>query len=353
MLDKVLSQKRVLLLTQEEGRLEDGRVVGNASCAYLSRGLEERGYKVEQLTISKCEIVDGKVYYNDAQGNKQEVNFGLYGGIIRRAWDGKTNSHRSVAILEIAEQQGLYPLNPSSAAKITLDKTRQQEILEASAVPMPKSFTLDSLEDIDNKLAQLQRIHEKKGLPDSSPVFVLKNKNGTGGSGIEFYKLSESDALRGAVNIITQNGGTCVLQEYIKPQLITAVENPCNSAHWRILMVRDGRNPEKYNVIGGIYFQREGSWVSNSSSAVGKLSTAAKFDVPEDIISSLSKVAHSMGLNQFGADVMGNVILELNDSPGLSGKFLEQQEVAKKCAQAFAAAMQKKQLEQPRTLSKL
>jgi len=292
--------------------------------------------------ISDCDLRKDGLYH---KGEKIDLN--NYNGVIKRTWDGGKNAAKGADIQQYLETQGLYAETPSIAQRITLNKVHMQLVMDDQGVKTPKTVIYDfthSPYDETTALTNFNKLPREAG----KPVAVLKQQTGTQGNGIAFYHSQEEvfTALRGAATAKQ----TVLMQEYISPTLRIKSETNTdrNAAHYRIIMSRN-KETGNYQCLGGLYLQRNGAYISNSSyKGEGILHTEA---LPTETLSlhllrDLAKTGRKIGIHQFGADVMindkGAFILELNDGFGISGPLLEKQKIPEKYVDSFLERYQER-----------
>ena len=139
------------------------------------------------------------------------------------------------------------------------------------------------------------------------PAYVLKNKSGTHGTGLEMFNSNGKSQLEEKIKESISKGEELKVEEYIAPELIgvkiTSKEEKA-AAHRRVVMSKDENG--EYQLIGHIVLQRTGAWVSNSGyeEGVGCSYSGEEYPIPKGLIDDLTKAAKVMGLNHFGADVI-------------------------------------------------
>ena len=347
---------KILLLTQEPGQLKTDKTTlfGNRSCGLIDFEHRKLGNIVTQLTISNLIVRAEKLFYT-ASGMEHEIDVSDYAGVLLRTWgDEKQEKLALHKILPFLEKKGIYPDNPSDSILMTCSKREMQYAIDKAGVISPKSFIVDStyLSDVvklDRAVSQLGNIFQTKSLDATIyPAYVIKADFGTHGAGVRMFKQGEEKEMKDHISSVIEGLASskfCLMQEYVKPKFTLSSEESSSavyagvptarSAHYRVVMSRQIHNG--FEMIGGIHFQRNGSWVSNSHCPVGTLfkEPLSPENLPQGLIQALTEVANQLQLNQFGADIIVDddgqfYVLELNDGMGISGDILEHQAVPQK-----------------------
>jgi len=177
---------------------------------------------------------------------------------------------------------------------------------------------------------------QQEELPTNKARWVVKPKYGTAGNGIQFMNNAELllKVSKGEIQY------PFILQERIKSDLFFQGNNEKDSSHLRIIL---SRGPDGiYEYLGGLKIGKRDSLISNISSDSGTLVTEIldKNEIPPKLLQRLSAIAAEFGINQTGFDLIKSddgkyFVLELNDGPGVTGKLLDEQDVAQKYVGSF------------------
>jgi glutathione synthase/RimK-type ligase-like ATP-grasp enzyme len=330
---------KIALITQLPGhvtQIDEKGILheGNRSCALYEYEHKKLHNRVTQYKIADIEIRGDNLYYKNTP-----LDLSGFDAVVRRAWDGATNSLKSLEILRLIEKQypQIYPDNPSKGITITVDKTMMQHALETAGVPTPKTLvyhpgTTHSPALLQQDLHTLAHSHTDDESSTTHPTFVLKQQHGTQGKTIQMFRLNKIDELIKAILSYIADNIAVVIQEYIAPVIPPTITGIKAAAHYRIIMSATGTG---YNVIGGKQLARSNSWISNSHHSEGQL-FETELNILEHtyipVIANLCKIGNHTGMQQFGADVLidkhgKHYVLEINDSMGISGDMLESQQV--------------------------
>lgn len=345
---EVTSNYNIILLTQEPGYLNPvtGIEVGNRSCALIQNEHQKIGNNLVQFKIEDCKVsLEGDFLY---RGNKIDIQ--SFQGVVLRTWGDNQEQEKAINVLmPYLEKHGLYPDNSVDAIKNTISKKQMQAAIENAKANCPLTLVIEQ-DKFDKSefllfVKQLQETHKKKSLDKSYPAYVVKPDAGTHGNGVEMFFVGEEDKLYNYIESVSKKE-ICVLQEYVKPafSMIEKQENEACSAHYRIIMSR--QNDNSFTMIGGLFLQRTGSWVSNTHCPKGELHKRilSSKEVPQSLLETLAQIANNINLNQFGADVLIDdfgafYILELNDGMGISGPLLEKQQISTKYIQSHISRL--------------
>lgn len=343
-MEKMEKSKRVILLTQQLGVFTpEGVLEGRDSTAKIDRLLKQKGCDVLQLKITDCSIRNGKLIHKNSDVDSV-VNIEAYGSVIKRSWDGGINANHGTDLQRFLESKGLYADNPATAQDITHNRFKMQSVLESvKGLKTPATFTIRSSADIKPALSILKLKHEFKPNSANYPAFVVKGIQGTHGNGLLFYTMQERAELEAKLETATEEN-PIILQEFIKGTLISGVntgDSIKNAAHQRVIISRSGKD-KPYEYIGGLYFQRNGAWISNSHAKEGTPHKRSLEQPDENNLELLGNAASEIGLNQAGIDVIKSVdggyyVLEYNDSMGVTGELLEKNGVTEKYVDSFLA----------------
>ncbi|MCX6649466.1 MAG: RimK family alpha-L-glutamate ligase [Candidatus Bathyarchaeota archaeon] len=194
-------------------------------------------------------------------------------------------STRRISLLEHMEVAGIRVVNPCYAFRRARDKYATQYTLEAAGLPIPTTYTTESMADA-------YRVSEAYG------EFIYKPILSSMGKGA--MKFSDPDLAYNAYKMLDRYSQPLILQKY--------VQNPGRDI--RVFVIGE-------EVVGSAYkYRAKGKWKTN----VAQGGTMVDEKVPEDILELGLSATQAMGLDYSGVDVIespdGPVILEVNGSPG-------------------------------------
>jgi RimK family alpha-L-glutamate ligase len=192
---------------------------------------------------------------------------------------------RRISLIEHMEIAGIRVVNPCYAFRRARDKYATQYSLEAAGLPIPTTYTTESLADA-------YEASERYG------EFIYKPILGSMGKGA--MKFSDADLAYNAYKMLDRFSQPLILQKY--------VQNPGRDI--RVFVIGD-------EAVGSAYkYRAAGKWKTN----VAQGGTMVDEKVPDDILELGLSASAAMGLDYSGVDVMespdGPVILEVNASPG-------------------------------------
>ena len=194
-------------------------------------------------------------------------------------------STRRISLLEHMEVAGIRVVNSSYAFRRARDKYATQYTLEAAGLPVPTTYTTESLADA-------YRTSELYGEFIYKPILSSMGKGS--------LKFNDPDLAYNAYKMLDRFSQPIILQKY--------VTNPGRDI--RVFVIGE-------RVVGSAYkYRPEGKWKTNVAQG-GKMVDER---VPDDILELGLKATEVMGLNYSGIDVIespdGPMILEVNGSPG-------------------------------------
>ena len=192
---------------------------------------------------------------------------------------------RRISLLEHMEVVGIRMVNPSYAFRRARDKYATQYVLAAAGLPIPTTYTTESLADA-------YTASEMYGEFIYKPILSSMGKGS--------LKFSDPDLAYNAYKMLDRFSQPFILQKY--------VPNPGRDI--RVFVIGD-------QVVGSAYkYKPEGKWKTNV--AQGGTMTGEK--VPDEILDLGLEATHVLGLDYSGVDVIespdGPVVLEVNASPG-------------------------------------
>lgn len=194
-------------------------------------------------------------------------------------------STRRISLLEHMEVAGIRVVNPSYAFRRARDKYATQYTLEAAGLPVPTTYTTESMADA-------YRASELYGEFIYKPILSSMGKGS--------LKFTDPDLAYNAYKMLDRFSQPLILQKY--------VPNPGRDI--RVFVIGD-------RVVGSAYkYRPEGKWKTN----VAQGGRMVEERVPDDILELGVKATEAMGLDYSGVDVIespeGPVVLEVNGSPG-------------------------------------
>lgn len=205
---------------------------------------------------------------------------------------GSETSYFTLAVLRHFERQGVAMVNGPAAIEAVADKLQTLQILSRAGLPIPKTILGKFPVDVDV-------VERELGFP-----VVVKTLKGTRGNGV--LLCSDREQFNDLANLLdgANPGADFIFQQYIK------------SSHGRDVRVL---------VINGKAIaamerrSADGSFKSNIS--LGGVGSC--FDPPEPMAHLAVRVAHALGLDVAGVDILfdtnGYRICEANSSPGFQG----------------------------------
>ncbi len=192
---------------------------------------------------------------------------------------------RRISLVEHMEIAGIRVVNACYPFRRARDKYATQYTLEAAGLPIPTTYTTESMADA-------YEVSERYG------EFIYKPILSSMGKGA--MKFSDADLAYNAYKMLDRFSQPLILQKF--------VENPGRDI--RVFVIGG-------EIVGSAYkYRAPGKWKTN----VAQGGTMVDEKVPDDILELGLKATEAMGLDYSGVDVMespdGPVILEVNGSPG-------------------------------------
>jgi len=220
-------------------------------------------------------------------GREEVTDFDLC--FLRSFGPGSTEQvTRRISLLEHMEVAGIRVINSTYPFRRSRDKYATQYTLQAAGIPVPETFTSESL----------ARAYEQTGV--MLPV-IYKPILGSMGRGS--MRFEDADLAYNAYKMLDRIYHPIIIQRYI--------ESPGRDI--RVFIIGD-------KCVGAVYkYLPEGSWKSN----VAQGGRMMEEDIPQEIIELGFKAQRAMGLDYCGVDILespeGPVVLEVNASPGWQG----------------------------------
>ena len=192
---------------------------------------------------------------------------------------------RRISMVEHMEVAGMRVVNPCYPFRRARDKYATQYYLQAANLPVPTTFTTESM-------AEGYKIAENYKELIYKPILSSMGKGA--------IKFTDPDLAYNAFRMLGRFGMPLILQKY--------VPNPGRDI--RVFVIGD-------QVIGSAYkYRAPGNWKTN----VAQGGTMTSENVPNEVLELGVKATKVMGLDYSGVDIIegpnGPVILEVNASPG-------------------------------------
>jgi len=209
--------------------------------------------------------------------------------LLRSFGPGSTEqSTRRISMLEHMEVAGIKVVNSTYPFRRSRDKYATQYVLHAAGIPIPQTFTTESL-------ARAYQNTNEMGKTIYKPIL--------GSMGRGSMKFDDADLAYNAYRLLDRLHHPLILQKY--------VQTPGRDI--RVFIVGD-------NVVGAVFkYLPEGEWKSNVAQG-GKM---VEKEMSDEIIEMAFKANEAMGLDYSGVDILespeGPIVLEVNASPGWQG----------------------------------
>ncbi len=209
--------------------------------------------------------------------------------LLRSFGPGSTEqSTRRISLLEHMEVAGIKVVNSTYPFRRSRDKYATQYVLHAAGIPIPQTFTTESLARAYHKTNEM-------GSTIYKPIL--------GSMGRGSMKFDDADLAYNAYRMLDRLHHPLILQKYVKTP----------GRDIRVFIVGD-------EVVGAVYkYLPEGEWKSNVAQG-GKM---VEEEVSDEIIDMAFKATKAMGLDYSGVDILespeGPIVLEVNASPGWQG----------------------------------
>ena len=208
---------------------------------------------------------------------------------LRSFGSGSTEqATRRISMMEHMEVAGIKVINSTYPFRRSRDKYATQYTLQAAGLPIPKTFTTESL----------ARAYEQT--EEMKPVIYKPILSSMGRGSMKF---DDTDLAYNAYKMLDRLYHPLIIQGYI--------QNPGRDI--RVFVIGD-------ECVGAVYkYIPEGKWKSNVAQG-GKM---VEEDMSPEIIELGFKAARAMGLDYCGVDIIespeGPVVLEVNAAPGWQG----------------------------------
>lgn len=209
--------------------------------------------------------------------------------LLRSFGPGSTEqSTRRISMLEHMEMAGIKMVNSTYPFRHSRDKYATQYRLYAAGIPIPETFTTESLARAYKKTQEMGEVIYK-------PILSSMGRGS--------MKFNDADLAYNAYRLLDRLQHPLILQKYI--------ETPGRDI--RVFIVGE-------EVVGAVYkYLPEGEWKSNVAQG-GKM---VEEDMSDEIIEMAFHATDAMGLDYAGVDILespeGPVVLEVNASPGWQG----------------------------------
>lgn len=195
---------------------------------------------------------------------------------------------RRISLLEHMEMSGIRVMNRTYPFRRARDKYSTQYTLYAHRLPIPHTYTSESLARAYEKTKEMGELIYK-------PILSSMGRGA--------MKFTDADLAYNAYRTLDRLNHPFILQKYI--------ENPGRDI--RLFVIGN-------QVVGAVYkYLPEGAWKSNVAQG-GKM---VEEEMSPEIIELGLKATEAMGLDYCGVDIIespdGPVILECNASPGWQG----------------------------------
>ena len=220
-------------------------------------------------------------------GRDEVTDFDLC--FLRSFGPGSTEqATRRISLMEHMEVSGIRVINSTYPFRRSRDKYATQYTLHAAGVPIPRTFTTESLARAYERTQEMAPIIYK-------PILSSMGKGS--------MKFDDADLAYNAYKMLDRMYHPIIIQKYIR--------NPGRDI--RVFIVGD-------QCVGAVYkYIPEGHWKSNVAQG-GKM---VEEDMPSEIIDLAFKANKAMGLDYSGVDILesedGPVVLEVNAAPGWQG----------------------------------
>jgi RimK family alpha-L-glutamate ligase len=195
---------------------------------------------------------------------------------------------RRISLMEHMEVAGIRVINRTYPFRRSRDKYSTQYTLQAAGIPIPTTFTTESLARAYEHTQEMVPIIYK-------PILSSMGRGS--------MKFDDTDLAYNAYKMLDRLYHPIIIQKYIK--------NPGRDI--RVFIVGD-------QCIGAVYkYIPEGHWKSNVAQG-GKM---VEEEMPPEVIELGFKANKAMGLDYSGVDILesedGPVVLEVNAAPGWQG----------------------------------
>jgi ribosomal protein S6--L-glutamate ligase len=220
-------------------------------------------------------------------GKEEVSDFDLC--FLRSFGPGSTEqATRRISMMEHMEVAGIKVINSTYPFRRSRDKYATQYTLQASGIPIPKTYTTESLARAYEQTQEMLPIIYK-------PILSSMGKGS--------MKFDDTDLAYNAYRMLDRLYHPLIIQRY--------VETPGRDI--RVFIIGD-------ECVGAVYkYIPEGQWKSN----VAQGGNMVEEEMDPEIIEIAFKATRAMGLDYCGVDILeskdGNIVLEVNASPGWQG----------------------------------
>ncbi|MFC1802931.1 RimK family alpha-L-glutamate ligase [Thermoproteota archaeon] len=220
-------------------------------------------------------------------GKEEVSDFDLC--FLRSFGPGSTEqATRRISMMEHMEVAGIKVINSTYPFRRSRDKYATLYTLQASGIPIPKTYTTESLARAYEQTQEMLPIIYK-------PILSSMGKGS--------MKFNDTDLAYNAYRMLDRLYHPLIIQKY--------VETPGRDI--RVFIIGD-------ECVGAVYkYIPEGQWKSN----VAQGGNMVEEEMDPEIIEIAFKATRAMGLDYCGVDILeskdGNIVLEVNASPGWQG----------------------------------
>ncbi len=253
----------------------------------LIKAAEKRGHEVYAGTTSDISSHIGNDGSQFWLGKKEVTDIDLC--LLRSFGPGSTEqSTRRISMLEHMEVAGIRVINSTYPFRRSRDKYATQYMLHKAGIPIPTTYTTESLARAYTATGDMKEVIYK-------PILSSMGRGS--------MKFTDADLAYNAYRLLDRLQHPLILQKY--------VTNPGRDI--RVFIIGD-------QVVGAVYkYIPEGEWKSNVAQG-GKM---VEEEMSQEIIDMAFKATRAMGLDYAGVDLLespdGPIVLEVNASPGWQG----------------------------------
>ncbi len=253
----------------------------------LIEAAEKMGHEVFAGTTSDISSHIGNDGSRFWLGKKEVTDIDLC--LLRSFGPGSTEqSTRRISMLEHMEVAGIRVINSTYPFRRSRDKYATQYILHQAGIPIPTTYTTESLARAYTATGDMKDVIYK-------PILSSMGRGS--------MKFTDADLAYNAYRLLDRLQHPLILQKY--------VENPGRDI--RVFIIGD-------QVVGAVYkYIPEGEWKSNVAQG-GKM---VEEEMSSEIIEMAFNATKAMGLDYAGVDILespeGPIVLEVNASPGWQG----------------------------------
>lgn len=257
----------------------------------LQAAATKQGHELEFIFAKECQMrLFGKpeIIY---QGKPLKKTKGPI--LVRPSFHG-LNGDFNVTLLEQFEKAGHTLLNGSTGVRIAKNKIRMLQTFQAHHIPMPKSYVVRSVEQLEGILPHLGH-------------FPLVMKSSAGSKGIGVTIIESMRGLTATIQMMMHDDdrGPLIIQEFVKEALGSDIR----------AFVVDGK------VIAAMQRSAQSADEFRSNFSLGGKVQEITLTPKERTLAI--KTAHVCGLDIAGVDIIrtkdGPKILEINSNPGIEG----------------------------------